>query len=241
MSKGVQKRSMTYIVIWPLTTILSHLSSVDDCPGLSPVKFSAVGTTRSLQSPIEDGRLPGPPTQLAHPPSLLVTPAADIIHGALVPPLVPLAHQIRAFHHHAPVLELPVPLQSTLRAVAAYGGAIVRRGPPHTPAPRFRAPPLVLLAAAQRNVRGGWVVLVPFRSQTFIGGDRAAAAEGSPALACGAHDVTSQLGQGKCPGIPLVDLPARRATAALHPDPPRGAMGVVFGACGAVFGRVPQL
>jgi hypothetical protein len=142
------------------------------------VHLSTVGTPRSLQRPIHDSGLPGLPTQLAYPPRLLVTPAADIRDGALVPFLVPLRHQIRALHHHAPAFEFPTPLPGTLRAVAADGGAVVRRCRPHTPAPWPRAPPFVLLlAAAQRDVRGGGVVLVPLRRKTFVSGHGAAAAE----------------------------------------------------------------
>jgi hypothetical protein len=82
---------------------------------------------------------------------------------------------------------------------------------------------------------------MPFSCQLFVAGDGSAAAElPTPAVASGAHKITTKLGQMKDLGIPFVHLATDRAATTLQPDPGGGVMRVIPRFAN-VLGRVPPV
>jgi hypothetical protein len=82
---------------------------------------------------------------------------------------------------------------------------------------------------------------MPFSCQMFVAGDGSAAAElPTPAVASGAHKVTTITGQIFGLGIPFVHLATDRAAMTLQPAPEAGVMRVIP-RFATVLGRVPPV
>jgi len=95
-------------------------------PGQSSKKLTTPGTATTGIGSSNYSCLPRPPTLLADPPRLQITPASHTRGWATVPPLIPLCHKIRATVSQAGIVAFPVFLPSTFSAVGASNASIIR-------------------------------------------------------------------------------------------------------------------
>jgi len=109
------------------------------------------------------------------------------------------------------------------------------------PAVCIGTPPFVLLFVAQCDPGWGGVVLMPFRSQTFVGSNGSAAAEYCPAVTCGAYNVPTTAGQVLDHGIPFMHLSTHWAAMTLQADPLAAGMCIIARLFVTVFRGVPEV